>query len=154
MSLKQTCKCGKIIDYSMKYCKECESKAQQEKAEQNKHYDKNVRNSEDNKKYTEFYHSKEWNGVREYINSKYNGICLYSYLVLHEVVYVGTVHHIEESKNNWDRRLDKNNLIPVCLEVHNMIHAEYNKSETKKKEMQKVLFKLLEKFKNEFGNKM
>jgi hypothetical protein len=131
----------------MKYCKECESKAQQEKANHNRYYDKNVRNNKDNKKYSEFYHSKEWEITRDSINSKCNGICLYSYLVFNEVVYVGTVHHIEELKDNWDRRLDKNNLIPLSLEVHNMIHAEYNKSETKKKEMQKVLFSLLEKFK-------
>lgn len=152
MALKKTCKCGKIIDYNQMYCNECESKIQQEKTQHNKHYDKNVRNSNSNKKYTEFYHCKEWETTRDYINTKYNGICLYSYLVLHEVVYVGTVHHIEELKDNWDRRLDVNNLIPLCLEIHNMIHAEYNKSEASKKKMQNILFSLLEKYKNDFGN--
>lgn len=152
--LKRTCKCGKIIDYNTKHCKECKDNIEEDKANHNRYYDKNVRNSEDNKKYTEFYHSKEWETTRDCINAKYNGLCLYSYLILHEVAYKNTVHHIEELKDEWGKRLDGDNLIPLSLSVHNMIHAEYNKSEAKKKEMQKVLFSLLEKYKNEFGNKM
>ncbi len=43
-----------------------------------------------------------------------------------------TVHHIEELKEDWSRRFDKDNLISLCESCHQKIHKKYltNKLET------------------------
>ena len=132
----------------MKYCKECESKAQQEKAQHNKRYDKNVRRNK------EVYHDKRWTKLTEECKRRFKGLDIYQYYINNATVYGSLSHHIEDVETCESRIYDLENLIYVSDMSHREIHNAYNKSEAKKKEMQKVLFSLLEKFKNEFGNEM
>ncbi len=144
MALKKLCKCGKIIDYGNRYCNECEKIHKQEQREKNKHYDKYIRD----KKSIAFYNSPEWIRTREYILIKYKGLDLYAFFILKEIVYADTVHHIEELRENWGRRLDITNLFPLSSSNHNVIHAMYEKD---KEGTQELLFSLLERWREEYG---
>ncbi|OSA88820.1 UNVERIFIED_ORG: hypothetical protein B2H93_17300 [Clostridium botulinum] len=101
------------------------------------------------KKEQSFYSSKEWLPIKEKAKALYDGIDIYSYYVLNKLEYGQTMHHIEELKDNWDRRLDINNLIYLTESNHQIIHKLYK--EGKKKETMELLFYLIEKFKSEFG---
>ena len=37
----------------------------------------------------------------------------------------GTIHHIEELKDNWSKRFDKDNLISLCENWHQKVHRKY-----------------------------
>lgn len=122
MALKKTCKCGAIIDYADKYCGECELEVKYTKAERNKTYDKNVRNLRD-KKYTEFYHSKQWRHVVERVKKKYNYMDIYSYYINNKIEYGKICHHVRELKmDGWDSRLDTNVIVYVTHDNHTLIH--------------------------------
>lgn len=73
-----------------------------------KYYDKNIRD----KKCTAFYNSKEWGIVRDNIKYRDNGLCLLC-LQDRQKNYSDMVHHIIEIKEDWSKRLDRNNLISL-----------------------------------------
>jgi 5-methylcytosine-specific restriction protein A len=144
MALKKLCRCGKVIDYNQTYCNECEKTHRQERAASNKHYDKYTRD----KSAAAFYNSPEWIKTREYTLAKYKGLDLYAFFILNKIVYADTVHHIVELKENWDRRLDVNNLFPLSSSNHNAIHTMYEKD---KEGTQRLLFNLLDRWEKEMG---
>lgn len=148
IALKKTCKCGRIIDYSDKYCEECSKKVDQEKAEKNKTYDKNVRQLRD-KKYTAFYHSKEWGKIVEVVKSRYKYLDIYSYYVLYQIEYGNVVHHIEMLKTTegWEHRLNLDGLVYLSHSNHALIHNLYEKDYEGTK---KMIRELIERYKNEF----
>ncbi len=144
---KRPCKkfgCKNLAEYPHRYCKEHLELEEKENAERNDYYDKNIRD----KKRNEFYHSKEWIKLRAYTLSKYKGLDLYEYYVNNKLEYASTIHHVEEVKDNWSRRLDITNLIPVSERTHNTIHALYNKDKLK---TQELLFNLIRKWREEIG---
>ncbi len=136
MALKKTCTCGKIIDYSKQCCDECNIKREQNKAQRYKHYDKNIRDKET----TSFYNSDEWERTRTEVLRNYKGLDLYEYYINKKIVYVDAVHHIVELKDDWSKRIDISNLIPMTSSTHGMIHKLYKKD---KQGTQKLLFELL-----------
>lgn len=142
MALLKLCRCGKKISIGEKYCNECNIKVEQSKRDSNKHYDKHIRN----KRSTEFYHSKEWINLRVFVLDKYKGIDLYAYYIENEIKVADTVHHIEEIKDNWSRRLDISNLMPVSSSSHNTIDALYKRDKAR---TQKMLFGLLNRWREE-----
>lgn len=127
------------------YCDKHRYVKQEEKKNENKYYD----NYRRNKQSEIFYKSDEWARLREYILSKYNYLDLYAYYTQGKVRKANTVHHIKEINKNWNHRLDENNLFPTSDSNHNIIHKLYKKN---KEKTQKLLFELLEKYKNDFGN--
>jgi len=134
ISLKKLCRCGEIVNYTEKYCKKCSKKVEQKNKESYKEYKRNRKD----KKEQAFYISKEWIRVRDKVKDKYKGLCLYSYYILGEIKFVDYVHHIVELKEDWDKRLNIDNLIPCCDSVHKIIHNAYNKSNKHKKYMQEL----------------
>ncbi|WIF94304.1 HNH endonuclease [Caminicella sporogenes] len=140
MALKKLCnRCQKnIIDMSQKYCSECEKIVEDERKERYKRYNQSRTDVKEQK----FYQSKEWKHVREIVKSRDKGLCL---LCLSEkkINYCDTVHHIEELKVNWNKRLDLDNLICLCESCHQYVHRQYSISEKEKKEMQGKLKKLI-----------
>ena len=84
----------------------------------------------------DFYHSTEWQKMRQRVLNLYDGMDLYLYETTGEVVAAETVHHIEPLKENWDKRLDIMNLIPVSNASHNTIHKLY---ETKQRDTENKL---------------
>ena len=143
MALKKTCTCGKIIDYSNRYCDDCTKKNEEYKAQRYKHYDNNIRD----KQSTAFYNSIEWESVRAEVLNKYKRLDLHEYYINKKIVYADTVHHIIELKEEWNRRLDISNLFPMTSSTHSMIHKLYKKD---KQRTQKLLLELLNRWEKEF----
>ncbi|ACO87268.1 HNH endonuclease domain protein [Clostridium botulinum A2 str. Kyoto] len=131
-------------------CDECKNKYDKSKKESYKEYKKNRKDNREQK----FYSSKEWIIVRDIVRRKYNNICLYSYYILHEIKYVDYIHHIIELKEDWDKKLDKDNLIPLSDKVHKIVHREYDRSAKDKKQMQELLRELKRKYEKEFGTNL
>lgn len=144
---KKPCKkigCPNLVIYPHRYCDMHIDLEEKENEERNKLYDTHIRHKRD-KQYSEFYHSKEWEKLREYVLVSYNYIDLYAYYIDKQIVTATTSHHIEELKENWNKRLDFENQFPVSESSHNRIHALYKKD---KKKTQELLKSILEKFKN------
>lgn len=144
MPLKKICpKCHKIIDAGQTYCPECTLKREQERASNNRHYDKYIRNQQSK----EFYHSKEWEALRDGVMRHFKGLDIYAYYVLNEIVYAEMVHHIVEVTEDWSRRLDISNLLPLSNRNHNTIGAMYL---TDKHKTQALLLELIKRWNEEF----
>lgn len=72
-------------------------------------------------KYSSFYNSPEWKTLRNQKFADANGLC--EMCQKEGVVTVGKeVHHIEPIEENWDKRLDYDNLILLCPMHHNQVH--------------------------------
>lgn len=129
------------------YCKnkyeygtQCSCYAERRK-KANKDYDTTVRRSDINYIYDAFYHSKDWERLRDYIKIKYNGCCLHCLLRSNQIVTDRIlIHHIIAIKDDWSKRLDERNLIPLCLDCHNdpAIHDNVNLCIELSKEFQRV----------------
>jgi 5-methylcytosine-specific restriction endonuclease McrA len=140
MALKKICPgCGKLIDYNQAYCNECEKKYNDENKQRYKQYKANRTDIKEQK----FYTSAQWIRLREVIKARDKGLCMMC-LYKNNIQYMNTVHHIEELKDCWDKRLNPGNLICLCESCHQTVHKEYLKGELEKKEMQDVLRKIIE----------
>lgn len=116
----------KIIDYKDKYCPECTIIMDKHKQDTRKQYNKEIRQGKD-KKYTDFYISKEWINTSNIVRNKYHGLCLMCLLKDNIVNVCDVVHHIIEIRTptGWTYRLDISNLIPLCHRHHNELHGNY-----------------------------
>lgn len=88
-----------------------------------KFYNDSVRKNQDNKRFTNFYHSIAWNHARKQVLLRDNYLC-------QECLKKGVindqnliVHHIVELKQDWSKRLDMQNLTTLCYSCHNKIHG-------------------------------
>lgn len=73
------------------------------------------------KKYASFYNSKEWIALRNQKFYEADGLC--EICKKNGIIKQGKeVHHIEPIEQNWDKRLDYNNLILLCTDCHNSQH--------------------------------
>jgi len=145
---KQCSKCGKKIEQY----KQCECTIQAKKDSYKRYRDRRRMDKEE-KKRQDFYCSKEWLRLRDIVKVHCNGIDIIMWYKDGTVEFGHTVHHIIEISEDWNSRLDVNNLIYVTERTHKVIHAEYNKGERQKKVMQKLLFGLLDTFNKDFNNK-
>ena len=69
-----------------------------------------------------FYESTAWRNKRKEIIRRDKGRC--QACERRGIITVGNVvHHIEELKDNWERRLDSTNLEVLCHSCHNKIHG-------------------------------
>ena len=134
MALKKFCRCGKIIPQELKMCSQCEAKLNK----QNKKVYKDYRASRTDIKEQRFYVSKEWLFTRVVVKRIDKGLCLLC-LSKGMTSSMDTVHHIEELKDNWSKRLSTGNLISLCDRCHSKVHAKYKRNAVDKKEMQRQL---------------
>ena len=109
-----------------------------------KEYDKEKVNSKEKK----FYSSGAWEKLKIKVRDRFNGIDIYSYYILKKIEYGQTVHHIEPIKENWDRRLDLENLIYLTESNHRLIHKRMECGEHD--EVINMLNSLVYNFKKEF----
>lgn len=148
MALKKLCRCGKLIDYTDKHCSECEKKVDQEKRARVRRYDREVRNSDSNKRYVDFYNSKAWRTLSEVIRRKYNGLCVYDYYINNKITDGYICHHLREiKKDGWENRLNANMIIYLSHQNHELIHRLYEKDY---EGTVRMLEGLIEKFNSEF----
>lgn len=137
MALKKLCpRCNKLIDIDQKYCEEHQKQYEENRKQRHREY----KSSREDLKEQKFYKSKEWFQLKEHLKIKYKGMCVYSYLVENRIVPADTYHHIEPIKENWNKRLDVYNVIPLSESVHQKIHKLYD---TDKEGTQKMLRDLL-----------
>ena len=78
----------------------------------NRKYDREKRNAQS----TAFYNSREWKQLRSY---KINRDCICEVCGERPAV---EVHHIVPIREDWDRRLDVNNLQSLCASCHYAQH--------------------------------
>ena len=110
-----------------------------------KEYDKDKIDSKEKK----FYSSGEWEKIKDKAKDRFNGMDIYSLYVLNKVEYGQTVHHIEPIKENWNRRLDLENLIYLTESNHRLLHNRMDHGEHD--EVINELHELVNKFKKEFN---
>lgn len=142
---KKICKkinCNKLIDYNKKYCPEHEIEMIKKRKEKFKRYDEERKDSRE----WRFYRTKGWINKREKILTKYAGLDIYEFIVNDMIVYANTVHHITPLKEDWNSRLEDENLFPLSERNHKLIHIEYEKGEENKKEMQRKLIGIMMKW--------
>ena len=68
-----------------------------------------------------------------------------------DIISAEEVHHIVSLRDDWDKRLDVSNLIPLSHVVHMRVEAAYRCGRGSKSRMQAELFELLRKWNEEFG---
>jgi len=144
MSLKKPCGrqgCHNLCGISDRYCVDHIHLIQESEAERQKAYDTKVRKVRD-KEYTGFYHSPEWQRMRDYIIKRYDGIDLYAFDIDHKIVSATMVHHIVEIKESFMSRLNISNLIPLSDTSHAKINTMY---QSDKKKTQQLLYDILRK---------
>lgn len=135
--------CNAVINFSEKYCEEHKRVKISDTKERYRQYDIKHRD----KRAAEFYHSREWIITSNTVINKYNRLDLFAYYIENRIVYANTAHHIIELKDDWDKRLDINNLFPTSPSSHAKIHKLYLKN---KKGTQELLLNLIEKYKKGF----
>lgn len=133
--------CKGKVEYGTK-C-ECEISKRKES------YREYKRNRQD-KDEQRFYSSKAWIDCRDLCVRNFYGLDIIELLVHRRIVVGEIVHHIIETKDNLDKRLDMDNLIYLTKENHNRVHKIYNKSKRDKEIMQKSLLELIEIFNGEY----
>ena len=107
--------CSNLTRNKGGYCDEHTHVPKNKVNERKKHYDVYKRD----KRYSDFYNSPEWTRVRKYILILYNGIDIYAYYIQNKIVIANTVHHIIELRDDWEKRLDVDNLFPLSDDNHN-----------------------------------
>lgn len=96
-----------------------------QKKERNKDYDRYRRN----KKNAEFYHSRAWRMTSDTVRAKYMYIDVYAFCKTGHVIPSDMVHHIVPISQDWNKRLDVSDLIPLSNKSHAEIHARMKKED-------------------------
>lgn len=149
MALKKICAyagCNRLVDYGITYCGEHKKEHEKKQKLRHNEYKQNRQDKEEQA----FYSTDAWILTRDDVKGKYKGLCLYSYYVLNEIVFCDMVHHIVELKEDWDLRLDEDNLIPLSASVHQIIHAMYRNG--RREEAQRLLRDLKIRWEKEFNS--
>ena len=152
MAIMKSCnytRCRTMVEYGIAYCE----KHKVEIAEEHKQDYKNYKARRTDKIEEAFYNTKGWTDTKELGKARTYCIDIYEYYTNNKITQGDTVHHIICLKDDggWEHRLDVNNLIYLTYESHAIVHARYNRGPKEKKIMQKLLFNLINKFKNEFA---
>lgn len=138
VALWHRCRCGGLIPQGIKVCPKC---AAGENSGQSRHMEYNRFRRD--KKAADFYVSNEWRTARDAALRLYDGIDIYAFYIQKRVVAADMVHHIEELSENWSRRCDLTNLLPLSNGNHGIVSAAYDKGEDEKKAMQEELLQLI-----------
>lgn len=153
MALLKQCShrgCRKILQDNVKFCDYHQTKFDLKEKERYKDYQSRRLKDKEKKKQQQFYNSDNWQRTREAVASDCLGIDIYEYYTTGRIVPGETVHHIIELNEDWNSRLDINNLIYLTERNHRKIHVIYDRSNRDKKIMQDKLFKIINKFQSEF----
>ena len=98
-----------VIHYNGKYCDE-------HMAERKSTYAKTYKKKESRKHLLDFYNSRAWKGLRQHHITR-NPLCK-SCELEGLIVPADHVDHIIEIRDDWDKRLDSNNLQSLCISCH------------------------------------
>lgn len=88
----------------------------------------------------QFYDSKEWSLSRSAAMEADGGIDVYLFMTEGKIEAADTVHHIIPLQDEWQKRLDIDNLMSLRHDTHSMIEKMYKKDKTGiEKKLQKML---------------
>ncbi|MDU1822392.1 HNH endonuclease [Clostridium sp.] len=149
MPIKKLCSysgCNVLVDYGTKYCYKHRTKDK----ERYKDYRRSRLQDKEEKARQEFYNSTEWKNMRDLVIKKCFGIDIVEYYKTGQIIMGYTVHHIIELKEDWEKRLDINNLIYLSQENHVKIHKMMERSKEDKDKVIEMLLELKARFEQEF----
>ncbi|NFF69431.1 endonuclease [Clostridium sporogenes] len=136
--------CGIKVPYDMEDCiNKCKEKRNKLR---NKEYDLYNRDKES----TKIYRDKRWLKLTGQCKNKFDGLDIYQLYKHNKIVYGDLSHHIIEVKEDKKRVFDISNLIYVSNKSHAEIHTAYKKSKEDKLAMQAYLFKIVQRYKEEY----
>lgn len=120
-------RCGERIPYREKYCDKClpvvmEEKQHKYKIKSNKYYSDRYKKDKEHDSYRLFYSSSAWKNKRKEILDKYDYRCAIC-SELYNITPATDIHHILNLRDHYDLRLENDNLIPLCVEHHKIIHT-------------------------------
>ena len=112
--------CFNLIELNNQYC----SLHEELNNQSNKDYERY--RTERDKTYIKFYQSRQWKNTRKSVMIDNDWLCQEC---LRQGYYkqADVVDHIIELKDDWDKRLDKDNLEPLCNACHNIKTKEEQK---------------------------
>lgn len=70
-----------------------------------------------------FYNSKKWRDLRQSVLAEHHYMCV-PCKAEGKLTAADTVHHVIELRDDWSKRLDRANCMPVCRTCHNLIHEK------------------------------
>lgn len=142
MITKQCSFCGKWIPVDQT----CSCRAavmKKRNRERHKDYDTHRRDREA----ASFYQSREWKDKRKAVLNLDQGIDVYMYMTDGIIIPADTVHHIVPLRDDWSKRLDRDNLMSVASSTHGRIEDEYKR--LGKHEMERRLTEMLRRYRKE-----
>lgn len=151
MAILKTCSwtgCNKIVREDVMYCNYHKNKYDEEQKEKWKEYKRRRMHNEEQRKFQRFYSSKEWRMVRQLAISDTVSIDVIDYYKFNKITQGEIVHHIVEVSEDYDKRLNRDNLIYLTASNHKFVHKEYCKGN--KEKMQNLLLSLKSRFMEEF----
>ncbi|EOU1580044.1 hypothetical protein QYB23_002907 [Clostridium perfringens] len=140
--------CTRILNDGIKYCNYHQKKVDEEEKKRYREYANRRRQDKEQKKYQNFYSSKEWELGKQGAIRDTLAIDVIDYYKLNRITQGERVHHIIELSDDFDKRLNKDNLIYLTERNHRIVHREYNNGN--KAKMQELLFDLKARFMDEF----
>lgn len=145
MAIYRKCtECGKKVEYGTK----CVCEADKDK-QRYKTYAKNRMKDKEEARRQRFYSSDNWIRLRDTARSKFNGLCIMCLIKDNKVKSEDYVHHIHNTKDYWERRLELNNLITLCSSHHKEVHRLMDRGLEDK--VIKDLLKLIKQYENIYG---
>lgn len=102
-------------------------------------YNDKIRDS----KKAEFYISREWRVCRTNALAHYDYLDIYDLFIYQRLTMADHVHHIVELEDDWSRRFDLLNLIPLSHSNHSIISQLYKRDKATKAQTQRLLAELI-----------
>ncbi|MBC2576566.1 HNH endonuclease [Peptostreptococcus canis] len=133
MALTKLCKCGAKVKVG-EVCKVCGY-------DRHKAYDK-LRDEKTKK----FYKSSQWTNLAKQTKQRYYNIDIYQLYKYRRLVPSDMVHHIIPVKEDWNKRLDPDYLIPLSNKSHAEVEREYDKGYEYKIAKARELIEFLRRF--------
>lgn len=132
------CRCGALIPQNINLCSTC---AEGRQGQLSRHMEYNMHKR--NQKAAAFYICSDWRRTRAAVIQLYDGLDIYAYYVQNRIMTADMVHHITPLEDDWNRRLDMTNLLPLNNTNHGIIEALYNKDNATKQATMKQLYGLI-----------
>ena len=111
--------CPELVRPPERYCERHRWTEGERKRERHRVYDEQLRDE----RATSFYRSRAWKAVRLQVLVRDNYLCQ-ECLRENRITRATTVHHIVPLAEDWERRLDPDNLESVCSSCHNRIEGK------------------------------
>lgn len=141
--------CTRILKDNNKYCTYHKKLYEKENKERYKEYKARRLHNEEQQRFQKFYNCEAWKRLRELAINDTVAIDVVDYYMMGQINQGERVHHIIELNQDFNKRLDRTNLIYLTERNHRIVHREYCNGN--KAKMQELLFSLKIKFMKEFG---